>query len=383
MDIHLDTPETLVNAETLTPFVRRALHSDATQITIWDRQQMRGGVGLGTSVHRFSCQARDGDQTHTWSLILKVLHPVPGHDEPSHWFNWQREAAAYRSGWLDDLPGGIAAPCCFGVDDMLDGCYWLWLDEVQDDIGRKWPLEHYGVAARHLGQFNGAYLVRESWPTHRWLSRKGIRRHIESSAPAIEQVRQFQGRPLVHRFLAHGVDDLLFHAWGDRHRWLDLLDRLPQSICHHDAFRRNMFAQRQADSSFETVLIDWSYAGQGAIGAEVVPLVLGTVGFLEVDLSQARELERIVLDGYVQGLRDVGWQGAPWQVEMGYLASGNRYGLGSVKEILPLMLEDPPPVDVQAVYGCSVEELLDYWNEMWRVFEIIPRTRVLAQAHNL
>ncbi|GAB4515159.1 MAG: hypothetical protein Kow0047_27100 [Anaerolineae bacterium] len=250
---------------------------------------------------------------------------------------------------------------------------------MHDDIGRKWPLEHYGVVARHLGQFNGAYLTGEPMPTYPWLSRDGIRKHVESSAPAIEQTRRSLDRPLVLRWLAHGVGEELFRTWEERHRWLDLLDRLPQTLCQYDAFRRNLFARRLDGDVFETVIIDWSYAGYGAIGTELMAPVVGTVAFFEVPLTQARELEQLVLEGYIQGLRDVGWHGDPRLAELGYYASGIRYGLGSVGEILPFMIEDPPPVDIQAVYGCTIEELLDYWNAMWEAFALMDKTQRLVE----
>jgi hypothetical protein len=46
----------------------------------------------------------------------------------------------------------------------------MWLEEVLEQIGQQWPLEQYGVVARHLGQFNGAYLVDGLLPNWPWLS---------------------------------------------------------------------------------------------------------------------------------------------------------------------------------------------------------------------
>src|SRR5207237_402832 len=86
-------------------------------------------------------------------------HPIYG----------KREALAYASGLLDDLPGGIAAPRCFAVEERTDESCWLWLEEVGDRHGSRWPLSQYARAARALGRFNGAYLAGRALPAYPWL----------------------------------------------------------------------------------------------------------------------------------------------------------------------------------------------------------------------
>ncbi|MBL7199320.1 MAG: hypothetical protein ISS56_04160 [Anaerolineae bacterium] len=87
----------------------------------------------------------------SWSLILQVLHPEGGSACVSAGDYYKREVDAYRSGWLADLPGGLAAPRSYGIVEHLDGACWIWLEDVTDEIGPHWPLEHYGVVARHAG----------------------------------------------------------------------------------------------------------------------------------------------------------------------------------------------------------------------------------------
>jgi hypothetical protein len=87
------------------------------------------------------------------------VRPEADKNNPSGHHYWKREALLYESGLLDDLPTGLMAPRCFGVVEQPDGEYWLSLEEVNDDVGARWPLAHYGVVAHHLGLFNGAYLM--------------------------------------------------------------------------------------------------------------------------------------------------------------------------------------------------------------------------------
>jgi hypothetical protein len=130
-----------INQDTLTPLVQRALGRQTVQVIEWDVQQIHGGFGGGvfaSAVYRFTGQARDKDQTEPWSLILKTFSPGDTTDPSSAYFP-QREAQAYRSGWLDDLPGGLAAPACFGAVEFPNGGAWVWLEQVVDDFGECWP----------------------------------------------------------------------------------------------------------------------------------------------------------------------------------------------------------------------------------------------------
>jgi hypothetical protein len=112
-----------------------------------------GAVVVAQPSIGLSGRGQDQAEAAEWSLILKVLHPPEDRGQSSDWGYWRREADAFQSGLVDDLPGGQSAPRCFGVIEHGDETCWIWMEDLQDDIGPKWPLEHYGVAARHLGQF--------------------------------------------------------------------------------------------------------------------------------------------------------------------------------------------------------------------------------------
>ncbi len=104
-----------IDRATLTPLVQSALNSETVEVVNWECEQLHGGIAAGTAIYRFSGQGRDQGQTIPWSLILKILWPEGGNADVSAWDYYKREADAYQSGWLDDLPGGLAAPRCFGV----------------------------------------------------------------------------------------------------------------------------------------------------------------------------------------------------------------------------------------------------------------------------
>ena len=63
--------------------------------------------------------------------------------------------------------------------------------------------------------------------------------------------------------------DSLLRMWAQRKQFLDALDRLPETLCHFDAFRRNLFARRTPDGLGRTVVIDWAFVGIGAVGQDI------------------------------------------------------------------------------------------------------------------
>jgi hypothetical protein len=353
-----------IDRATLTPLVQSALNSEAFEVTHCDREQLHGGAGAGNAVYRFSGQGREQERKNSWSLILKTIQPVGGGTQVSAWNYYRREPDAYQSGWLDDLPGGLAAPRCFGVVEHPDDTCWIWLEDVADEVGSHWPLEQYGVVARHVGQFNGAYLVDRPMPSWTWLSSGWWRKYIAESAPAIPLIRDSLDHPLVRRGWPGDASARLFRLWEERNLHLDALDRLPQTLCHLDLFRRNLFARKTVDGDDQTIVIDWSYTGRGAIGQELASLVLAGVAFNEVDFSQAQALEDIVFEGYLEGLHQAGWRGDPRQVRLGYTAASLRYRFAELGDAMSLLLDESQHAWAERVFGRPVEEVQDHWAQV-------------------
>jgi hypothetical protein len=358
-----------IDQATLTPLVRSALDSQTVEVPDWDYEQLHGGAGAGNAVYRFSGQGRQGEEKISWSLILKTICPTEDSLVASAWNYYRREPDAYQSGWLDDLPGGLVAPRCFSVVEHPDGTCWMWLEEVADEIGPQWPLEQYGVAARHLGRLNGAYLVDRPLPDWQWLSSDWLRSYVALSAPAIPLIRDSLSHPLIRRAYPGDTSDRLFRLWEERSLFFNSLDRLPQTLCHFDIFRRNLFARKTADGEDETVVIDWSYVGRGAIGQELAPLALAGVAFNEVDFSQAKVLEDIAFEGYLEGLHQAGWRGDPRQVRLGYTAASIRYRFPELGNAISILLDESQHAWSERVFGQPLEEVQAHWTQAWNLVD--------------
>jgi hypothetical protein len=182
-------------------------------------------------------------------------------------------------------------------------------------------------------------------------------------------IRDSLDHPLVRRWLPGDASDRLFRLWEERDLFLDALDRLPQTFCHLDLFRRNLFARETAEGDYQTVALDWANAGRGAIGAELVSLVLASVAFHEVNLAQAQALEEIVYEGYLEGLRDAGWQGDPRQARLGYVAASLRFRCGELDRVMALILDESQHSWAEKVFGCPIEEVEDHWARVGRLID--------------
>ena len=158
-----------------------------------------GALDVARSAFNIRGMARVGVAERPWSLVLKVLGPAAGPDDPTHIDYWKRELLLYSSGLLDDLPAGLCAPRCYGCDEPMDGVVWLWLEHVREDRDRAWPLARWALAARHLGRFNGAYFVGRSLPRTSWLSGQRLRTLSDRHHSLVAQIAKAPGKPEVRR----------------------------------------------------------------------------------------------------------------------------------------------------------------------------------------
>lgn len=346
----------------LTPIVRRALNQPTLVITRWQQTQIHGGVGGGfrdTSVYRFNGQGRAQGQAFDWSVILKILSPRPFYS-PSDPAYWRREIEAYRSGWLDQLPGHLRAPKCLRITDYPGQACLLWQEDVPEQEGRRWSVEAFRQAARHLGQFNGAYLVSGALPEFAWLGQSPPY-DANRSAATIEALPALASHPVVQRVLPGDSITRLNRIWGYRTTLRAVLDHLPQTVCHFDAFRRNLFIQRPAGGSERTVAIDWAYVGRGAIGEDAAALAFLSLFFMEAEVSTAQDFDAALFADYVAGLQDAGWHGPIDQIRLGYLSHFILRWLELIRCVDQLYLDERhyPFLETVADHQYTALEMID------------------------
>jgi hypothetical protein len=347
-----------VDQATLSPFVRQAL--DSQSAVVIDSQVAPIAGGARHTLYRFAGSAEAQGKIVPWSLVLKVVPASTGNDEPANWCYWKRESLVYQSGLLADLPGGLRAPRCFGVVELPNGDNWLWLEEITDAATGCWSRERFTSVARQLGRFSAAYLTGRPLPTYPWLSQGWFRGKVASAALAVAELPRLVDHPLLRPAFPGDTAARVLQLWDERDVLCTAIERLPQTFCHLDAFPRNLFVRNMNGGEVQIVAIDWEFAGVSALGAELAPLVGGSLLFGEAGLAEADDLEAAVFASYLEGLREAGWRGDPQIVRLGYtLALALLYvflGLAPLEE----GTHNPGLRQFgEQLFGCSYREILE------------------------
>jgi hypothetical protein len=325
----IDPPLHAIDRAMLGGPVSALLGYASAQIVDWQVERINPGMGTATGgIYRVAGTALGDGCTLRWALMIKVMSLGastlnPATREIDHPLYWKREVLVYQSGLLTNLPGGVEAPRCLAVTRRPGDVLWLWMEEAHDRYGPIWPLEQYHSAARCLGRFNGTYLAVRPIPAYPWLcgpaTLRGMVNHFLGLQEVLHKRRTWE-QPLVRRAFPASIVDRLLRLWSDRGPLLDALERLPLTLCHKDAWRRNMFAPSGPSERDRLVMIDWSYVGSGEIGMDAGDLFAASYSLFGVEPCAPRELDQAVFESYLEGLGEAGWRGDRRTARFGYTA---------------------------------------------------------------
>jgi hypothetical protein len=262
-----------------------------------------------------------------------VPHWRPSRDERA-WNFWRREELVYRT----DLPGrlGLAAPQLLDVVESK-GNVTLHLEAVEGRAESALTVADLAGLAYGLGCSQG----RADQPDDPWLSR-GFLRDYTTSRPFDRELLTDDAAwtdDVIADHLAP-IRNQLIALHRDRDRFFDIIERSPQAVHHLDCWLHNVIVRPDG----ETVLVDWSFTGWGAIGEDVSNLVLDATPDLVMPVDVLPELDDAVFTSYVRGLRDVGWRGDERVVRLGMCAAAVKYEWLASVELMRAQLPADTPV---------------------------------------
>jgi thiamine kinase-like enzyme len=128
-------------------------------------------------------------------------------------------------------------------------------------------------------------------------------------------------QPLVRQTFPSALREGVQFVHEHRERLYQISESLPRTLCHLDFWPKNLFRRPGG----EIVVIDWSFAGDGAVGEDAGNLVPDAVFDHFVTADQMPRLEQAVYEGYLQGLRAAGWRDDPRLAQLGMWSSAVKY----------------------------------------------------------
>lgn len=362
-----------ISTELLTPLARKSMEDSSVELRSWVREPVHGGFGGaigGTAIFRFKGQTT---RHQPWSVILKVLYQRPQETQTSPYY-WKREYEVYRSGMLDDLPHNtFARPLIYGLTDFGDAC-WIWMEDIAE-LKPDWSLSDYHNIALHLGRLNGAYLMGHPLPDYDWLTHGWHCAIVPPLADAFDKLDVLLEHPLARRSLPIDAKADIESIWNSRERYRRALANLPQTLCHIDAFRRNLLHRKD-----DVVLLDWAAAGHAGLGEELVALVAVSLYYNSFSHSYAEQLDAAVFAGYVKGLREIGWSGDAKQARIGYTCAMVLRGLAGVKQDIDLLMNEDRHEELKRNHHShNMNDIADFFAEVRR-FRLL---RMAKEAQDL
>ncbi len=320
------------------------------------------------ALHRIHGSALVDGEPRTFSMIRKTMGLEPTgrpnvsfemSNEPRHWNYWKRELLMYQSSLISAATAPLKTPFCYVTSQPDDEHAVIWLKEITSLPAERWTIARTGIAARHLGQWQAQY-INAQLPSEEWSSQRVLRDLVSTRLRAEVRIIDDESKwrvPLVQRLFDPSLRSRVVDLWNSREVLLKGLDGLPQALTHHDFRIPNLF---DGTDENETVVIDWQFAGEGAVGQDLASLIIDSLFTSYIVPNDLIPLETIAFEQYVAGLRLSGWDGDQEEVWMAYAAtSALRFALASGWLIL-LASNDEASAVQERRYGRAIPELMQH-----------------------
>jgi len=266
--------------------------------------------------------------------------------DPRHWNYWRREADAYLSEPLRDGLKVAGLDIADAYVEETDTGAVLWLEDVAGTSGTEFSLDDHAALAAALGRWQAQGPLSQTWASHRFL------RDYSASKPAhyevVEDAAAWQ-QPLIAKCWPAELRDGWRRLLANREKLLRIMESLPRTQSHLDVWVSNEIRRPNGP----IVLLDWAFAGDGAVGEDLGNHIPDAVFDLFWPAERIAELDDTCVDAYIHGLHEAGWHGDEREVRLGVRASCVKYAW-----LLPRLLESANATSHQAYHHTTDSEYL-------------------------
>lgn len=282
------------------------------------------------------------NELRSWSVILKIIKSDSAEkDNFKHHNYWRREALVFESGVLREFPDSICATECYLVEEQQDGTIWLWMEYVKGEYAN--TIEQFSYIARQLGRFNGAYLKGiKMVPDHEWICRAWLKSWTTASRKYAPNMEEYASRISTEK-------EQSTWAWYQKilqniDSAIDSLQQLPRVLAHQDLSQMNMLLVEKEANESQLVLIDWQFMSISGIGEDLGKLFGVNLSLGIIPPDQFIRFQTSIYNAYLEGLRDMGWQGDAELARYGFCLSTALRSVWEVPQYFSIMaqLEDEP-----------------------------------------
>jgi hypothetical protein len=222
----------------------------------------------------------------------------------------------------------------------------LWLEDVAGTPGTEFTLDDHAAVATALGRWHAQGPLSEAWASRRFL------RDYSASKPARYELVEDDAaweQPLIANCWPAALRAGWRRLLANRETLLTVMESLPRTRSHLDVWVSNEIRRPHGP----IVLLDWAFAGDGAIGEDVGNHIPDAVFDLFWPAERIAELDDTCFDAYLSGLHDAGWHGDERDVRLGITASCVKYAW-----LLPRLLESATAASHQAYHETADSEHL-------------------------
>ncbi|GLX66664.1 hypothetical protein [Paenibacillus glycanilyticus] len=369
--------EFIIDSAYLQSLLRRIVPSNCLQLLSWNCSPL-GNNKEESSVYRVSCSFLDNDRERNYALILKILKPDYLRNQVDHYYYWKREALVYGSGILNQLPNSIRAPLCYAVEEHPEENVWIWLEDMAiEELQIDWSLEHMQKISCLLGKFNGVYITGTPLPTESFLCHSWIRSWVEVCAAYAKPIEEQKviWDSCLEDFDGNSYMWELYHINRNRvNSLLQTIELLPRVFAHQDVHWDNIFIE-QLNGIDSLIAIDWQFASISGVGEELGRMFGYALIKNKIPVNKIADYKEKLLQHYLQGLRDQGWDGNPILVRFGFIASASLRFIMVIDKLISNLVEvDRKKQEEKSRHLLFVARaLLELAEESWKL-----RSEVLA-----